>query len=121
MGGLCLRGHVTTPREALNLLLEFPAWAVVPENLHRLIRAAQPFSGFFRTVTGADLKNSIEDLAIRVTCDQDNVEVRINLLWLFDTLRVHRPWYRASTFGSLLGGQNFHKTLGKGIKFVAGR
>ena len=30
-------------------------------------------------VTGADLKNPIEDLAILVTCDHDNVEFRINL------------------------------------------
>ena len=60
------------------LLLEFPAWAVVPENLNRLIELLN-LQWLLQNRDRADLKNPIEDLAVRVTCDHDNVEVRINL------------------------------------------
>jgi hypothetical protein len=61
------------------LLLESPAWAVVPENLNRLIELLN-LQWLLQNRDRADLKNPIEDLAVRVTCDHDNVEVRINLL-----------------------------------------
>jgi hypothetical protein len=61
------------------LLLEFPAWAVVPENLNRLIELLN-LQWLLQNRDRADLKNPIEDLAVRVTCDHDHVEVRINLL-----------------------------------------
>jgi hypothetical protein len=61
------------------LLLESPAWAVVPENLNRLIELLN-LQWLLQNRDRADLKNPIEDLAVRVTCDHDHVEVRINLL-----------------------------------------
>src|SRR5271170_5999769 len=67
------------------LLLEFPAWAVVPENLNRLIELLN-LQWLLQNCDRADLKNPIEDLAIRVTCDHDNIEVRINLLGCFKYL-----------------------------------
>ena len=58
---------------------------------------------FFRTVTGADLKNPIEDLAVRVTCDHDNVEFRINLQ--LECMRA-RPSERLVGFLCVGGEQN---------------
>jgi hypothetical protein len=63
-----LRGHVYSPTRSL--WLESSAWAVVPENLHRLI----------------ELLNFSVAFAVRVTCDHDHVEVRINLLGCFKYL-----------------------------------
>ena len=54
----------------------------MPENLHRLIELLN-LQWLFQDRDRADLKNPIEDLAVRVTCDHDNVEVRINLLGCF--------------------------------------
>ena len=64
------------------LLLSSPARAVVPENLHRLIELLN-LQWLLQNRDRTNLKNPIEDLAIRVTCDHDNVEVRINLLGCF--------------------------------------
>src|SRR5262249_33700651 len=64
------------------LLLSSPAWAVVHENLHRLIELLN-LQWLLQNRDRTDLKNPIEDLAIWVTCDHDNVEVRINLLGCF--------------------------------------
>src|SRR6202011_2968880 len=61
------------------LLFSFPALAVVHEHLHRLIKLLN-LQWLLQNRDWTDLKNPIEDLAIRVTCDHDNVEVRINLL-----------------------------------------
>jgi hypothetical protein len=87
-GGPYLRGHVTTSLEASSLvaqLLKFPAWAVVPENLDRPIELLN-LQWLFQDRDRADLKNPIEDVAIRVTCDHDNVEAWINLLGCFKYL-----------------------------------
>ena len=64
------------------MLLSSPAWAVVHENLHRLIELLN-LQWLLQNRDRTDLKNSIEDLAIWVACDHDNVEVRINLLGCF--------------------------------------
>src|ERR1700675_2682190 len=64
------------------LLLESPAWGVLPQNLHRLIELLN-LQWLLQNRDRTDLKNPIEGLAIRVTCDHDNVEVRINLLGCF--------------------------------------
>jgi hypothetical protein len=66
-------------------LLSSPAWAVVHENLHRLIELLN-LQWLLQNRGRTDLKNPIEDLAIRVTSDHDNVEVRINLLGCFTRL-----------------------------------
>ena len=55
------------------LLLEFPAWAVVPENLNRLIELLN-LQWLLQNRDRADLKNPIEDLAVRVTCYHDHIE-----------------------------------------------
>src|SRR5215831_19539345 len=56
--------------------------AVVQENLHRLIELLN-LQWLLQNRDRTDLKNPIEDLAIWVACDHDNVEVRINLLRCF--------------------------------------
>ena len=71
------------PRQRFQiLLLSSPAWAVVHETLQRLIELLN-LQWLLQNRDRTDLKNSIEDLAIWVTCDHDNVEVRINLLGCF--------------------------------------
>ena len=50
-GGLPKRPRYNLAEKARTLLLEFPAWAVVTEKLHRLIELLN-LQGFFRTVTG---------------------------------------------------------------------
>jgi hypothetical protein len=53
-----------------------------------------------------DLKNPVEDFAIRVTCDHDDVEVRINLLGGFlQTLRERNP----QALGRLLHGKQIRR------------
>src|ERR1700751_1560502 len=64
------------------LLLSSPAWVVEPENLHRLIELLN-LQWLLQNRDRTNLKNPIEDLAIRVTCNHDNVEVRVNLLGCF--------------------------------------
>src|ERR1700751_5273482 len=64
------------------LLLSSPAWVVVHENVHRLIELLN-LQWLLQNRDRTNLKNPIEDLAIRVTCNHDNVEVRINLLRCF--------------------------------------
>ena len=59
--------------------LKSPAWVVVPENLDRLIELLN-LQWLLQNRDRADLKNPIEDLAVWVTCDHDDVEVWINLL-----------------------------------------
>ncbi len=54
----------------------------MPENLHSLIELLN-FQWLFQNRDRTDLENPIEDLTIRVTCDHDNVEVRIDLLGCF--------------------------------------
>jgi hypothetical protein len=54
----------------------------VPENLHRLIELLN-LKWLLEDRDRTDLKNSIEDLAIRVTSDYDNVEVGVNFLGCF--------------------------------------
>jgi len=54
----------------------------VPENIQRLIELLN-LQWFLQNRDRTNLKNPIEDLAIWVTCDHDNVEVRINLLGCF--------------------------------------
>jgi hypothetical protein len=51
----------------------------MPENLHSLIELLN-LQWLLQNRDRTDLENPIEDLTIRVTCDHDNVEVRINLL-----------------------------------------
>ena len=55
------------------------------ENLHRLIELLN-LQWLLQNRDRTDLKNPIEDLAIWVACDHDNVEVRINLLGCFKNL-----------------------------------
>ena len=59
------------------MLLESPAWAVVPENLNRLIELLN-LQWLLQNRDRADLKNPIEDLAVRVTCDHDK-EARVTI------------------------------------------
>ena len=54
----------------------------MPENLHSLIELLN-LQWLLQNRDRTDLENPIEDLTIRVTCDHDNVEVRINLLGCF--------------------------------------
>src|SRR5580704_10971504 len=54
----------------------------VPENIHRLIELLN-LQWLLQNRDRTNLKNPIEDLAIRVTCDHDNVEIWINLLGCF--------------------------------------
>ena len=56
----------------------------MPENIHRLVELLN-LQWLLQNRDRTNLKNPIEDLAIRVTCDHDNVEVRINLLGCFNT------------------------------------
>ena len=60
------------------MLLESPAWAAVPENPNRLIELLN-LQWLLQNRDWTDLKNPIEDLAVRVTRDHDHVEVQINL------------------------------------------
>ena len=64
------------------MLLEFPTWAVVPEKLDRLVELLN-LQWLLQNRDRTDLKNSIENLAIGVTCNHDNVEAWINLLGCF--------------------------------------
>jgi hypothetical protein len=56
-----------------------PALAVLHEQFHRLIKLLN-LQRLLQNRDRTDLENPIEDLTFRVTCDHDNVEVRINLL-----------------------------------------
>ena len=60
------------------MLFSSPSLAVVHENLHRLIELLN-LQWLLQNRDRTDLKNPMEDLAIWVACDHDNVEVRINL------------------------------------------
>jgi len=80
--GLYLEATLQPREKPRTLLFRSPAWAAVPENLNRLIELLN-LQWLFQDRDRADLKNPIEDLAIRITCDHDNVEVRINLLGCF--------------------------------------
>jgi hypothetical protein len=73
MGCALLKGHVTTPPEVSNFVLSSPAGAV-----HRLIELLN-LQWLLQNRDRTDLKNPIEDLAIRVTCDHDNVARAIAL------------------------------------------
>ena len=55
------------------------------EKLHRLIELLN-LQWLLQNRDRTDLKNPIENLTIRVTCDHNNVEVRINLLGCFKKL-----------------------------------
>jgi hypothetical protein len=102
------------------LLLNSPAGAVVPENLHRLIELLD-FQWFFQNRDRTNLKNPIKDLAIRVTCDHDNVEVSINLFGCFKHLvtrsvrqlqvQEHEiEFMLPEAFNSLFSRTNHHST-----------
>jgi hypothetical protein len=56
----------------------------VPENLHRLIELLN-LPWLLQNRDRTNLKNPIEDLAIRVTCDHDNVDCPDQSAWLFYT------------------------------------
>jgi hypothetical protein len=78
-GGLIEEATLQPHEKSRTLLLEFPDREVVPENLHRLIELLN-LQWLLQNRDQADLKNPIQDLAVRVTCDHDHVEFRINLL-----------------------------------------
>ena len=64
-GGLTYLEATLQPHEkSRTLLLESPAWAIVPENLHRLIELLN-LQWLSSDRDRADLKNPIEDLAVR--------------------------------------------------------
>ena len=81
--GLYLEATLQPHEKPRTLLFRSPAWAAVPENLHRLIELLN-LQWLFQDRDRADLKNPIENLAIRITCDHDNVEVHQSA-WLFYT------------------------------------
>jgi hypothetical protein len=54
----------------------------VPEDLDDLKKPIN-FERLLQNRDRTDLQNPIEDLAIRVTCDHDNVELSINLFGRF--------------------------------------
>jgi hypothetical protein len=71
-----------TNQRSRTLLLSSPAWRFVPENLYRLIELLN-LQWLLQNRDRTDLKNPIQDFAIRITCDHDHAEVRINLLGCF--------------------------------------
>jgi hypothetical protein len=81
-GGAC---HVLPHQNLRAFLLCTPARTVVPENLHRLIELPN-LQWLLQNSDWTNPKNPIENLAIWVTRDHDNVEVRINLLGCFKHL-----------------------------------
>ena len=80
--GLYLEATLQAHQKLRTLLFSSPALAVVQENLHRLIKLLN-LQWLLQNRDRTELKNPIEDLTIRVTCDHYNVEVRINLLRCF--------------------------------------
>ena len=66
-------------RRVLCAVLLFRRPAVVPENLDRLIQLLQ-LQRFLENRDRTDLKNPIKHLAIRVTRNHDDIELRVNLL-----------------------------------------
>ena len=83
--GLGDASYLQANQRLRTLLLSSPAWAVVHENFHRLIQLFN-LQWLLQNRDRTDLKNPIEDLTIRVTCDHNNFEVRINLLGCFKNL-----------------------------------
>ena len=64
------------------LLLSSPTCRFVAENLQRLIELLN-LQWLLQDRDRTNLKDPIQDFAIRVTCDHDNVEAWINLLGYF--------------------------------------
>src|SRR4029077_9189314 len=80
--GHYLEATLQAHQKLRTLLFSSPFLAVVQENLHRLIKLLN-LQWLLQNRDRTELKNPIENLAIRVTCDHYNVEVRINLLGCF--------------------------------------